>query len=89
MTNVMYIYSGQPNENVKKWSYKLEIRRFSHLWPRLYMGGKSIKKKLHFDHGISIRWYCKTPCAQMYPPFWNPSMSAKLSENSYGWSNDR
>ena len=20
-------------------------------------------------HGTSIKWYCKTPCAQMYPPF--------------------
>ena len=22
----------------------------------------------NFHHGTSIRWYCKTPCAQMYPP---------------------
>ena len=21
------------------------------------------------NHGTLIRWYCKTPCAQMYPPF--------------------
>ena len=33
------------------------------------------------------RLYCKTPCAQMYPPSWNPSMSEKLSENLFGWSN--
>ena len=40
-------------------------------------------------HGTSIRWYCKIPCAHMYPPSWNPSMSEKLSENLFGWSNDR
>ena len=30
---------------------------------------------LVWDHGTSIRWYCKTSCPQMYPPSWNPSMS--------------
>ena len=40
-------------------------------------------------HGTSIGWYCKTPCAQMYPPSWNPSMSEKLSKNLCGWTNDR
>ena len=38
----------------------------------------TINKK-RADHGTSIRWYCNTPCAQMGPPSWNPSMSEKLS----------
>ena len=37
-----------------------------------------IKRFLYIHHGTSIRWYCKTPCAQVYPPSWNPSMSAEI-----------
>ena len=41
------------------------------------------------SHGTLKRWYLKTPCAQMCPLSWNPSMSEKLSENLCKWSNDR
>ena len=50
-------------------------------------------------HRFSERTMCKpwyfnkmvlqTPCAQTYPPSWNPSLSEKLSENFCEWSNDR
>ena len=69
--------------------FNIFFNGFSYNWlcPSLVFQTENLQQKKIYNihHGTLIRWYCKTPCAQMYPPSWNPSMS----ENSCGRSNDR
>ena len=48
---------------------------YAHVVFSLHVNPRNAWTIVPLDHGTSKRWYCKTPCAQMYPPSWNPSMS--------------